>query len=104
MIVTVTEESAALLAQVFPTLLIALVIEARGVQGQFKTFLGYLRYAIRVIAILSSLVATFMCILVATGGGTGEPANWSVNIAFWSMFFALLIFINSTFTREINES
>lgn len=102
--ITVTKDSAELLAQVFPTLLIVLAIEARGGKDQFKTFWGLVRFNVRVTAIVMSLVSTFLCINVAARGTGGSAVDWCVNIAFWSMFVALLLFINDMLSREIDES
>ncbi|WP_104164735.1 hypothetical protein [Arthrobacter sp. SX1312] len=105
MMITVTKDSAELLAQIFPTLLIALVLEARTVKGQLKTAWGVTRFAVRVIAILASLTATFTCVLVATGtSGPSPAADWWATIGFWSMFSAFALFINGLLTREVDEA
>lgn len=104
MFITVTKESAALLAQVFPTLLIVLAIEARGENGQLKTLKGLARFLVRVTAVITSLVATFLCISTAARGFGGSGVDIFVNIAFYSMFLALLLFLNDMFHKELDES
>lgn len=102
--ITVTSDSAALLAQIFPTLLIALLLEARTRKGQFGTVWGLVRFCVRAFAIGSSMSATFICVLAATSDIITIVSDVIVNVAFWSMFLAFVIFISDALSKEVDDS
>lgn len=102
--ITVTSDSAGLLAQIFPALLIALLLEAKARKGQFVTFWGLLRFGVRALAIGTSLSATFVCILAATADIVTDLSDVIVNVAFWLMFLAFVLFINDALIKEVDES
>lgn len=61
----ITPESAGLLAQVYPTLLIAILLEGRIRKGD-PTFglLGKFEFVVRFFAILGATMSTFLCLVV----------------------------------------
>lgn len=86
--ITLDHESAVLLAQVLPTLLIALAIEGTGqLWRQPKAVQVFMRW-MRFVAVTSSSMATFFCIVAATEDSerpVDAYTNWVTTIAVWSV-------------------
>ncbi|CAH0233065.1 hypothetical protein SRABI26_02698 [Arthrobacter sp. Bi26] len=97
-------EAAALLAQVFPTLLIALLLEGKFVKrdGRKKRLLKVLML-LRLAAVLTSLAATFICLLVVVTEGSNPFADIWVTGTWIILFFAFLVMCGEVFDREILE-
>ncbi|WP_457949681.1 hypothetical protein ACTAQI_03865 [Pseudarthrobacter sp. alpha12b] len=67
MYLQVTPELAGLLAQVFPTLLIALLLEGKFLhERHWHPVWMRIAYGLRVFALWSAVITTFMCLLIAS--------------------------------------
>lgn len=90
----VTPEFAALIAQVFPTLLIAILIEGRiRIQAEVVWIPWYNLAAqlLRGVAVIAGAVTTFMCLSIASGSiQPSQFNNWLVTAAAWALLVALM--------------
>lgn len=96
--------SAALLAQVFPTLLIALLVEGKFTkrESRRKWILKSLM-VVRLAAVLAAVGATFLCLIVVVTGRS------SIFIDSWTLFTVIVLFLAvlvmcvEIFDREVLE-
>ena len=94
MFLHVTPDLAGLLAQVFPTLMIALLLEGRLMHDrQWAPVFTQLVYYVRVFALLSASVTTFVCLLVASNKHEMLLVDIVATASLWSLVltFGLLI-------------
>ena len=92
----ITPEFAGLIAQVFPALLIALLVEGRvsPVSREVRWTL-LLIYCVRYIAIVGATMSTFYCLFVAGSRAESESLDWIVSISGLFMFLSMS-FMNGT--------
>lgn len=100
----ITPEFAGLVAQVFPTLLIALLIEGRlGRSWHWGRWLNVIVHSVRVAAILGATASTFACLNVARAGKGDEVTDWLVNITAYLLLVATAAMAGMVMGRERTE-
>lgn len=101
----ITVETAALLAQVFPALLIAILIEGRlRISRRRRLWVIRMFLSIRIAAIFSTAGATFVCLLAVIARSESLLIDVMVNVAFYTSAIAMLIMISDVFDRQLEES
>jgi hypothetical protein len=85
----ITPEFAGLVAQVFPTLLIAILIEGRlGPALSWARWVNLVLHYLRMLAILGATASTFACLNIARSGNGDEFTDWVVNITAYLLLIA----------------
>lgn len=88
----ITPEAAGLIAQVFPTLLIALLIEGRGAQWTVR-WLAVANHYVRFAAVLSSTTATFFCLIAAVNKQESVAVDVVVTVSVFILWMAFALMI-----------
>jgi hypothetical protein len=103
----VTPEFAGLIAQVFPTLIIALLIEGRlRVTSWRARWLDMLNRVVRFLSIFLGASATFLCLALAGGGKENVLTNLTVTLAWYALglsFTFMLGHILGTESMDIGD-
>jgi hypothetical protein len=102
----ITADAAELLAQVFPALLIAILIEGRfNFTTKRRPWRVLLEMIVRIVAIFSLATATYACLwVVIAGGGEGLTLDVIVAVAFFGSFAGVLLTISDVVDRQLEES
>lgn len=97
-----TDTSAGLLAQVFPTLLIAILLEgrlSRKTNWSKSTLRGLM--LLRVFAVFATVGATFLCMMVVLAGHSNAFINGWVACTFFILLAGTLALCAEVFEREL---
>lgn len=101
---TLTTEHAALISQVFPTLVIALMLEIRFLRGpKWVAWINVLHHAVRWMAIVGAIISTFACLEIAGGKPPSGLDPWIVNLSMYALMFAFTFMAGAILGRESNE-
>lgn len=102
----ITIETAELLAQVFPALLIAILIEGRfNFSRDRRRWRILLEMFVRMAAIFSLATATYTCLwVVIAGDGDGLVLDVTVAVAFFGSFAGVLLMISDVVDKQLDES
>lgn len=101
----ITVETSELLVQVFPALLIAILIEGRFVFTRKRAAWRVMASMVmRIVAVFSLATATFVCLWAVIADVEGAGVNIVVGIAFFGSFVGTLLMISDVVDRQLEES
>lgn len=96
----ITTEAAGLIAQVFPALIIALLLEGRHAVWRWW-WLTQINLLIRLVAIMSASASTFACLLMVMTNSEVGGLNWVVAASWYLLAVSFMFMIAHQLIREV---